>query len=75
MNPGDVIIYLGTVWHAGGANTDTPGTDERIGLTIQYTQPFLRPNENQFLAVHPRDVLKMSGRMQTLLGYGMHSPK
>ncbi|KAI9015967.1 hypothetical protein DFJ74DRAFT_609203 [Hyaloraphidium curvatum] len=74
MEPGDVLLYIGTVWHAGGANVDPEGSPERLGVTIQYTQPFLRTVANSFLVVHPKDVLKMSPRLQVLLGYGMHSP-
>ncbi|KAI9013567.1 hypothetical protein DFJ74DRAFT_291519 [Hyaloraphidium curvatum] len=72
MNPGDVIVYLGTVWHGAGPNltSDQP----RMCITAQYCEPYIRTNENYFMTVNPLDVLKMSPRMRSLLGYSIHSP-
>ncbi len=33
MTPGSVLVYYGTLIHAGGANTST---GERLGVSIQY---------------------------------------
>jgi ectoine hydroxylase-related dioxygenase (phytanoyl-CoA dioxygenase family) len=72
MNPGDVILYLGTIWHGAGANKTKDQT--RMAITIQYCEPYIRTNENYFATVDPRDVLKMEPRLQSLLGYSIHSP-
>ncbi|KAI9001796.1 phytanoyl-CoA dioxygenase family [Hyaloraphidium curvatum] len=78
---GSVTIWLGTTWHGGGANItdqtregpDGKGTS-RLGITCQYCQPWLRQNDNFFLEIHPKDVLKMPQRLQSMLGYSIHSP-
>jgi len=49
----------------GGANTDPEGTPERLGITIQYTQPFLRPNENQVCWQSGSDVNSVTAANQT----------
>lgn len=65
---GSVVVFLGSLWHGGGANT----TDERrIGLAVQYCAGYLRPQENWFLLIPPEDVATYPERLQTLLGWGM----
>eukprot|EP00164_Ancoracysta_twista_P008552 GFYU01012403.1.p1 GENE.GFYU01012403.1~~GFYU01012403.1.p1 ORF type:complete len:299 (+),score=64.34 GFYU01012403.1:24-899(+) len=71
MPAGSVLVFLSTVWHGGGANTSTA---DRLAVTFQYCEPWIRPQENQFLAV-PHDVVhKVSPKMQSLLGYSIHPP-
>jgi ectoine hydroxylase-related dioxygenase (phytanoyl-CoA dioxygenase family) len=71
MPAGSVILFLGTLWHGGGANTsDAP----RTAVSHQYGQPWARQQENFTLAV-PRDVAaSLSERVQELLGYSIHPP-
>ena len=71
MPAGSVVVFLGTVWHRGGANTtDRP----RLGITPQYCQPWARQLENMALAV-PLDVAgRCPQRVQELLGYSIHPP-
>jgi ectoine hydroxylase-related dioxygenase (phytanoyl-CoA dioxygenase family) len=70
MPAGSALIYLGSLWHGGGANTtDRP----RIGVVLHYGLAWLRSVENHVLAV-PRDVVAgLSPRLQELLGYNISS--
>jgi ectoine hydroxylase-related dioxygenase (phytanoyl-CoA dioxygenase family) len=70
MPAGSVVIFLGTLWHRGGANrTDRP----RLGITPQYCEPWARQQENMILAVGPA-AAAMPLRLQELLGYSIHPP-
>ncbi len=70
MPTGSALIYLGSLWHGGGANS----TDRaRIGVVLHYGLAWLRSVENHVLAV-PRDVAAgLSPRLQELLGYNISS--
>ncbi|KKO98513.1 hypothetical protein THAR02_09376 [Trichoderma harzianum] len=48
MPAGSMLFFLSTLWHGGGANTSD---GSRLALTAQYCQPWIRPMENQILAV------------------------
>jgi ectoine hydroxylase-related dioxygenase (phytanoyl-CoA dioxygenase family) len=71
MPPGSVLIYAGSLLHAGGANvTDEP----RTGITISYSLGWLRQSENQYLS-YPLDVVRtFDPALQNLLGYNVHKP-
>jgi ectoine hydroxylase-related dioxygenase (phytanoyl-CoA dioxygenase family) len=71
MPAGSVVVFLGTLWHRGGANaTDRP----RLAITPQYCQPWARQLENMALAV-PREVAAgCSRQVQGMLGYNIHPP-
>jgi ectoine hydroxylase-related dioxygenase (phytanoyl-CoA dioxygenase family) len=71
MAAGSAVVFLGTLWHRGGANrTDAP----RLALSTQYCEPWARQQENFTLAI-PADVARgFSERVQELLGYGIHPP-
>jgi phytanoyl-CoA dioxygenase PhyH len=66
MERGSVIIYTGSEYHGGGANT----TDEtRIGVQCSYALGWLRQEENQYLSV-PLDVAKtLPVDLLRLMGY------
>ena len=66
MERGSVIIYTGSVYHGGGANT----TDEtRIGVQSSYALGWLRQEENQYLSV-PLDVAEtLPVDLLRLMGY------
>jgi ectoine hydroxylase-related dioxygenase (phytanoyl-CoA dioxygenase family) len=71
MPAGSALIYLGSVWHGGGANhTDRA----RIGVVLHYAAAWLRPVENHVLAVPPEVVATLSPRLQELLGYNIAPP-
>jgi ectoine hydroxylase-related dioxygenase (phytanoyl-CoA dioxygenase family) len=68
MPAGSVMIYLGGLYHAGGANQ----TDKaRLGVILEFCAGWLRPQENHVLGV-PREVVKdLPPRLQELLGYNV----
>lgn len=66
MEPGSVAIFPGTLYHRGGANQSD---QMRLGMTIQYCQPWLRQLENMMLGVPPELAARYSRRIQDLVGY------
>jgi ectoine hydroxylase-related dioxygenase (phytanoyl-CoA dioxygenase family) len=71
MPAGSAMIYVGSIWHGGGANTtDT----SRLGVAIEYAAGWLRPQETQLLCV-PQDVARtLPKRLRELLGYNIYPP-
>jgi len=66
MEPGSVLVWDGSVFHGGGANSS--GGD-RVGVTVNYNASWLRQQENQYLSI-PRAVLDgMSDELKRLIGY------
>lgn len=71
MPAGSVLIYLGGLWHGGGANTtDRP----RPGLLLEYVASWLRPQESHLVAMPPEVVRELPERLQELLGYNVYPP-
>jgi hypothetical protein len=70
MTRGSVLIYSGSVIHAGGENQT--GAD-RIGLNITYCLGWLRQEENQYLSCPPAIARTLDPELQALLGYAMGS--
>lgn len=71
MPAGSVLVYVGGLWHGGGANTtDRP----RPGLLLEYVVSWLRPQETHLLAVPPEVVRTLPERLQELLGYNIYPP-
>jgi ectoine hydroxylase-related dioxygenase (phytanoyl-CoA dioxygenase family) len=71
MSAGSALVYLGSVWHGGGANhTDAA----RLGVVLHYARAWLRPVENHTLVVPPEVATTLSPRLQELLGYNICSP-
>lgn len=71
MPAGSVLVFLGTLWHRGGANRSDA---HRLAITAQYCQPWIRQIETMTLAVPPRVVRRYSTRVQELLGYSIYPP-
>jgi len=71
MPAGSVIVFMGTLWHRGGANQSAA---PRLAITPQYCEPWLRQIENQVLAVPREMAARYSPRVQELLGYSIHPP-
>jgi ectoine hydroxylase-related dioxygenase (phytanoyl-CoA dioxygenase family) len=70
MPAGSVLVFSGTLWHRGGANTtDRP----RLAISPQYCQPWARQQENMILAVGPA-AASLPLQLQSLLGYSIHPP-
>ena len=71
MRAGAALVYLGSVWHGGGANrTDRP----RLGVVLHYAASWLRPVESHLLAVPPDAAARLPTRLQELLGYNICPP-
>ena len=71
MAAGSVLVYLGGVFHGGGAHT---ASEPRLGISVIYCQPWLRQFENQVLSVPPVVAARFSNRLQRLLGYSQLGP-
>jgi len=71
MPAGSVVVFLGTLWHRGGANRSTA---PRLALTYQYCEPWARQQENFTLAIAPSVAATMPARVQEMLGYSIHPP-
>ncbi len=70
MKAGSVLVYSGSVIHAGGENqTDA----DRIGINITYCLGWLRQEENQYLSCPPAIARTLDPKLQALLGYSMGS--
>jgi Phytanoyl-CoA dioxygenase (PhyH) len=67
MAKGSVLLYTGSIYHGGGANTTTTST--RIGMNIGYSLGWLRQEENQYLAC-PTDIARtLPEGLLRLMGY------
>jgi ectoine hydroxylase-related dioxygenase (phytanoyl-CoA dioxygenase family) len=71
MPAGSVLVYPGSLWHGGGANT-TGGP--RPGLLVEYVASWLRPQETHLLGVAPEVVGTLRPELQELLGYNVFPP-
>ncbi|KIW18123.1 hypothetical protein PV08_02411 [Exophiala spinifera] len=68
---GGVVYFISTLWHGGGANvSDRP----RQSATVQYCNPYIRPIENQILAVDPRKLDQIDPRIVEMMGYKHMEP-
>ncbi|MEO0962388.1 MAG: phytanoyl-CoA dioxygenase family protein [Pseudomonadota bacterium] len=71
MSPGSVLLYNGTVFHGGGANTtDT----NRVGVLLHYTLNWLRQEENQYLSCPPDKAASLPSDLRRLMGYSLGGP-
>jgi len=71
MPAGSMMLYVGSLWHGGGANR----TDRsRLGAAIEYCASWLRPQETHLLAVPPDQVRTLPPRLRELLGYNVYPP-
>jgi len=71
LAPGDVLVFLGSTLHGGGANaTALP----RRGLVVSYCLGWLKPFENQWLIYPPAIARTFSPELAALVGYAQHRP-
>ncbi len=71
MEPGDVLLFLGSTLHGGGGNvTDRP----RTGMIVSYSLGWLKPYENQWLVYPPAVARCFSPELARLVGYQQHRP-
>ncbi|MEY2420541.1 MAG: hypothetical protein QOI95_608 [Acidimicrobiaceae bacterium] len=71
MSAGSVLVYYGTLVHAGGANTST---GDRLGISIQYATAWARQQENFMMALGVDGARALPPRLQELIGYSIHPP-
>jgi ectoine hydroxylase-related dioxygenase (phytanoyl-CoA dioxygenase family) len=71
MPAGSVVFFLGTLWHAGGANRSDRA---RLCVSAQYCAPWCRTQENYSLSLSRETVKKCSDHIQRMLGYSIHAP-
>jgi ectoine hydroxylase-related dioxygenase (phytanoyl-CoA dioxygenase family) len=70
MAKGSVLVWVGSLWHGGGANT----TDERrVGIAMNYCAGFMRQQENQQLGIPRQLVEHFPRRLQELVGYSIYN--
>ncbi len=70
MSRGSVLVWHGSLWHGGGANTTSM---TRIGVAMNYCAGWIRQQENQQLGIPPRLVATFDKRLQQLVGYGTYN--
>ena len=71
MPAGSVLIYAGTLVHAGGANRSERC---RLGISIQYCVAWGRQQENFMMALGRDGARELPTRLQELIGYSIHPP-
>ncbi len=69
MEPGSVLLWNGGLFHGGGANH---AQQPRLGLNVNYNCPWLRQQENQYLAIPKEIAATLSDDFLRLLGYDAH---
>jgi len=70
MAKGSVLVWHGSLWHGGGANTtDT----RRVGIAMNYCAGYIRQQENQQLGLPLATVATFPSRLQELCGFGIYS--
>ncbi len=70
MPAGSVMIFHGSLWHAGGSNRTAD--DWRLGVNVQYCPGFVRQQQNPYVGI-PADVAAgFSDQLLRLLGYQLY---
>jgi ectoine hydroxylase-related dioxygenase (phytanoyl-CoA dioxygenase family) len=70
MPAGSVMVFHGSLWHAGGANVTR--AERRLGVNVQYCPGFVRQQQNPYLGVPPAVAATFSDRLLELLGYRLY---
>jgi ectoine hydroxylase-related dioxygenase (phytanoyl-CoA dioxygenase family) len=71
LDPGDVLLFLGSTLHAGGANR---AGHVRRGMIISYSLGWLKPYELPWLTYPPEVARTFSDELAALAGYRAHRP-
>jgi ectoine hydroxylase-related dioxygenase (phytanoyl-CoA dioxygenase family) len=69
MPAGSVLVWHGSLWHGGGANT-TEGT--RVGIAMNYCAGWIRQQENQQLGIPLATARRFGPRLRELCGFGVY---
>ena len=70
MAKGGVLVWVGSLWHGGGANTTAA---RRVGIAMNYCAGYLRQQENQQLGIPLETVRRFPRRLQELCGYSIYN--
>lgn len=70
MPRGSVLVWHGSLWHGGGANTTG---ERRVGIAMNYCAGYIRQQENQQLGIPPSTVRRFPKRLQQLVGYSVYN--
>ncbi|MDQ1455111.1 MAG: hypothetical protein QOH28_731, partial [Actinomycetota bacterium] len=70
MPAGAVMIFHGSLWHGGGANTTSDVW--RCGVNVQYCPGFVRQQQNPYLGIPQAVAATFSDRLLELLGYRLY---
>jgi ectoine hydroxylase-related dioxygenase (phytanoyl-CoA dioxygenase family) len=70
MSKGSVLVWHGSLWHGGGANTTS---ERRVGIAMNYCAGYIRQQENQQLGLPAELVARFPHRLQELVGYGIYN--
>jgi ectoine hydroxylase-related dioxygenase (phytanoyl-CoA dioxygenase family) len=70
MARGSVLVWHGSLWHGGGANTTD---DDRVGIAMNYCAGWVRQQENQQLGIPVEIARTFSPRLRELCGYGVYN--
>lgn len=70
MAKGGVLVWVGSLWHGGGANTTA---ERRVGIAMNYCAGYLRQQENQQLGIPLETVRRFPRRLQELCGYSIYN--
>jgi hypothetical protein len=68
---GSMILWLGGVLHAGGANRTEVA---RRGVVVSYRLGWIAPAEKLLLSTPPDTARRLPRRLQQLIGYQLHRP-
>src|SRR5258708_34241700 len=68
MPKGSVLIWHGSLWHGGGANTTR---EPRVGIAMNYCAGYIRQQENQQLGLAREKGQTFSARLRELVRYSV----
>jgi ectoine hydroxylase-related dioxygenase (phytanoyl-CoA dioxygenase family) len=71
MEPGDVLLFLGSTLHAAGANISAA---PRRAIIISYSLGWLKSYENQSLTYSPQFARTLDPELAAMIGYRWHRP-
>jgi ectoine hydroxylase-related dioxygenase (phytanoyl-CoA dioxygenase family) len=69
MAAGSVLVWHGSLWHGGGANTTG---ERRVGIASNYCAGWVRQQENQQLGLPLELVRRFPPRLAELCGFGVY---
>ncbi len=69
MERGSVLVWHGSLWHGGGANSTT---ERRVGIAMNYCAGYIRQQENQQLGIPSSTIRTFPDRLRELIGLGIY---